>query len=67
MAAPRVLVLRAPGTNCDVETGWIFDHCGGQCDRVHLFRVLERPDLLKDYQILCVPGGSATATTWEPG
>ncbi|MFN9201405.1 MAG: phosphoribosylformylglycinamidine synthase subunit PurQ [Planctomycetaceae bacterium] len=57
MAAPRVLVLRAPGTNCDVETGWIFDHCGGQSNRVHLFRVLERPELLQDYQILCVPGG----------
>jgi len=50
-------VLRAPGTNCDLETGWIFDHCGGRSDRVHLFRVLENPALLKDYQILCVPGG----------
>lgn len=57
MAAPRVLVLRAPGTNCDLETAWVFDHCGGQADRVHLFRLLQRPQLLRDYQILCIPGG----------
>ncbi len=57
MAAPRVLVLRAPGTNCDVETAWIFDRCGGQADRVHLYRLLESPELLRDYQILCIPGG----------
>lgn len=57
MASPRVLVLRAPGTNCDLETAWIFDRCGGQSERVHLFRVLENPGLLADYQILCLPGG----------
>lgn len=57
MPSPRVCVLRAPGTNCDVETAFAFDHCGGQSDRVHLFRLLESPRLLDDYQILCVPGG----------
>jgi len=57
MSNPRVIVLRAPGTNCDVETAFAFDHCGAKSDRVHLFRVLERPELLRDYQILCVPGG----------
>ncbi len=57
MAGPRVCVLRAPGTNCDEETAFAFDHCGGKSDRVHLFRLLEQPALLNDYQILCVPGG----------
>ncbi len=57
MAAPRVCVLRAPGTNCDVETAFAFDSCGGRADRVHLFRLIEQPTLLDDYQILCVPGG----------
>ena len=57
MSAPRICVLRAPGTNCDVETGFAFDSCGGQSERVHLFQLLEQPDLLDNFQILCVPGG----------
>lgn len=57
MSAPRVLVLRAPGTNCDVETAFAFDACGARSDRLHLFRLLEQPALFRDYQILCIPGG----------
>jgi ubiquinone/menaquinone biosynthesis C-methylase UbiE len=57
MPTPRVIVLRAPGTNCDVETAYAFEHCGAAAERVHLFRVLERPEMLRDYQILCIPGG----------
>ncbi|MFP6769874.1 MAG: phosphoribosylformylglycinamidine synthase subunit PurQ [Planctomycetaceae bacterium] len=57
MATPRVCVLRAPGTNCDVETAHAFTSCGAQADRVHLFRVLEDPARLDDYQVLCIPGG----------
>jgi len=57
MPAPRVCVLRAPGTNCDVETAFAFESCGAKAERVHLFRLLERPALLDDFQVLCVPGG----------
>lgn len=57
MATPRVCVLRAPGTNCDHETAFAFTHCGAAADRVHLFRILEQPQLLRNYQILCIPGG----------
>ncbi|MDG1894636.1 MAG: phosphoribosylformylglycinamidine synthase subunit PurQ [Fuerstiella sp.] len=57
MTAPKVCVLRAPGTNCDVETAHAFELAGGSADRVHLFRLLEDPSLLRQYQILCVPGG----------
>ena len=57
MAMPRVCVLRAPGTNCDEETAYAFDSCGGRSDPLHLFRLIERPGLLDDYQILCIPGG----------
>jgi phosphoribosylformylglycinamidine synthase len=57
MPAPRILVLRAPGTNCDVETAFAFDTCGGQSERIHLFRLLEKPDLLREFQILCISGG----------
>lgn len=57
MSAPRICVLRAPGTNCDTETAFAFDSCGGQSERIHLFQLLERPALLDDFQILCIPGG----------
>ena len=57
MVNPKICVLRAPGTNCDVETAWAFDSCGGKAERVHLFRLLETPRLLDKFQVLCIPGG----------
>lgn len=57
MASPRICVLRAPGTNCDVETAHAFELAGARVERVHLFRLLESPDLLREYQALCIPGG----------
>jgi phosphoribosylformylglycinamidine synthase len=56
-AKPNVCVLRAPGTNCDVETAFAFETAGGTADRVHLYRLLEDPKRLADYQVLCIPGG----------
>jgi len=57
MAAPRVMVLRAPGTNCDEETAYAFQVAGAVPERVHVHRLLESPDQLQHYQILCLPGG----------
>lgn len=57
MPQPKVCVLRAPGTNCDHETVFAFEEAGAIAERVHLFRLLESPALLRDFQILCVPGG----------
>jgi phosphoribosylformylglycinamidine synthase I len=54
---PRVLILRAPGTNCDEETAYAFDCAGGQSDRIHVNCWLESPRLAADYQVLCLPGG----------
>ena len=53
----RVIILRAPGTNCDEETAFAFEAAGAVADRIHVNRVLESPGLLDDYQILCLPGG----------
>ena len=58
MASPRILIVRAPGTNCDRETSFAFEQAGGKPDLVHINRILEKPQLTKDYQILCMPGGS---------
>lgn len=57
MARPRVLVLRAPGTNCDEETAFAFERAGGVADRVHVNRLLEKTALVDEFQILCFPGG----------
>jgi len=57
MAQPRVLILRAPGTNCDVETAFAFEKAGAKAERVHVFRLLENPRLCRTYQIFCIPGG----------
>ncbi|MBL8856843.1 MAG: phosphoribosylformylglycinamidine synthase subunit PurQ, partial [Planctomycetaceae bacterium] len=57
MAAARICVLRAPGTNCDVETEHALRLAGGEPERVHLFRLLEEPGLLSGFQMICIPGG----------
>ena len=57
MPQPRVLILRAPGANCDGETQFAFEQAGGQPERLHINRLRENPKLLKNYQILVVPGG----------
>ncbi|QDT02426.1 Phosphoribosylformylglycinamidine synthase [Rubripirellula lacrimiformis] len=57
MPSPRVLVLRAPGTNCDEETAFAFQVAGAEVERVHVNRLIENPALKDRYQILCVPGG----------
>lgn len=57
MLAPRALVLRAPGTNCDHETASAFERAGGIGRRVHVRALAERPTIADDCQILCIPGG----------
>lgn len=57
MLAPRALVLRGPGTNCDHETAHAFERAGGLSRRVHVQALAEKPMLLDDFQIFCIPGG----------
>jgi len=57
MTAPRVLILRAPGTNCDAEAAHAFSLAGGDVENWHVNRLLEEPRRLAEFQIFCVPGG----------
>jgi phosphoribosylformylglycinamidine synthase len=57
MATPRVLILRAPGANCDAEAQFAFEQAGAVAERVHINRLRESPAELQRYQILVVPGG----------
>jgi phosphoribosylformylglycinamidine synthase subunit PurQ / glutaminase len=57
MASPSVLVLRAPGTNCDQETAFAFEQAGGRAQIAHVNRLLDDPQMPAEFQILCIPGG----------
>jgi phosphoribosylformylglycinamidine synthase I len=57
MAIPRVLILRAPGSNCDAEAQFAFELAGAYAERVHINRLRENPRLLRSCQILVIPGG----------
>jgi len=55
--SPRVLILRAPGTNCDKETAFAFEQAGATTELLHINRLLEQPSAADRFQILCIPGG----------
>ena len=57
MPTPKVLILRAPGTNCDEEAQHAFGLAGAIADRVHINRLRESAGLMHRYQILMLPGG----------
>ncbi len=57
MARPPVLILRTAGTNCDEETEFAWERAGAQPQRVHIRRLIERPDVLREFAALCLPGG----------
>ncbi len=54
---PNILILRAPGTNCDFETAFAFEQAGGKTELLHINRLLESPAEFERFQILCIPGG----------
>jgi phosphoribosylformylglycinamidine synthase len=57
MARPHVLILRAPGANCDGEAAFAFEQVGAVAERVHINRLREDAGRLHNYQILVIPGG----------
>jgi phosphoribosylformylglycinamidine synthase subunit PurQ / glutaminase len=57
MPKPRVLILRAPGANCDGEAEFAFAQAGAAPERIHINRLRESPKLLHQFQILVIPGG----------
>jgi phosphoribosylformylglycinamidine synthase I len=57
MATPRVLIVRAPGANCDGEAQFAFEQAGAVAERIHINRLREQPGELRRYQILVIPGG----------
>jgi len=59
MAKVDVLIVRAPGTNCELETAHAWEFVGARPSIVHIDQLIRRPDLLGGAQIVTIPGGFA--------
>jgi len=53
----KVLMLRAPGTNRDIDTRLAFEQCGAEADSALITELLRGEKRLMDYQVLNIPGG----------
>jgi phosphoribosylformylglycinamidine synthase len=53
----KVLMLRAPGTNRDVDTEIAFKAVGAEVDSALVTELLRKEKRLNDYAILMIPGG----------
>ncbi len=54
---PKALVLFTAGTNCDEETVFAFQRAGARVDKFHINYLREKKNILRNYGILCLPGG----------
>ena len=57
MTEVKTLILRAPGTNCDVESAFAFENAGAEVELVHVAELILRQRPLSGYQIMVIPGG----------
>ena len=65
MKNPNVCILNAPGINCNIETGTMFEMAqrdlnpleNPSVDQVHISEWHDGERTLNDYQILGLPGG----------
>ena len=57
MVRPRILILRATGTNRDREAAWACELAGGSPEIVHVNQLTAGQRRLSDYQMLVLPGG----------
>jgi len=57
MTEVKTLILRAPGTNCDVESAFAFEKAGAQVELVHVAELIRQQSPLSGYQIVVIPGG----------
>jgi phosphoribosylformylglycinamidine synthase len=57
VTAPRAIVLRAAGTNCDRETAAALELAGARVAPVHLRALQDGPAARAEAEILVLPGG----------
>src|SRR3989344_3318881 len=54
---PKALIFSGYGLNTEDETKFAFESVGAKADIVHINELIERPALLKQVQIVVMPGG----------
>ena len=57
MTMVKTLILRAPGTNCDMETAFAFELAGSSVEFLHVNELVSNGNLLFSCGILVIPGG----------
>lgn len=55
--APRALVIRAAGTNCDAEMCRGFEMSGAKVDLIHVDRLIADPARIDGFDLVGFPGG----------
>lgn len=53
----KALVLWGYGINCEQETAYAFKKVGAQAEIIHLHQIFSGEVKIRDYHILCFPGG----------
>ncbi|MFO7772888.1 MAG: phosphoribosylformylglycinamidine synthase I [Dehalococcoidia bacterium] len=57
MAKVKTLILRVPGTNCDMETAFAFELAGSTVEFAEIDELACRAKQLSNYGIIVIPGG----------
>lgn len=53
----KALVLSGYGINCEAESKYCVETAGGVADIVHINTLIDKPEMLEDYNLLFIPGG----------
>ncbi|KAF0244613.1 MAG: phosphoribosylformylglycinamidine synthase [Planctomycetota bacterium] len=57
MTSPRSLLIRTAGTNCEAELEYAWNRAGASTEILHVKRLIEKPETLREFQLLSLPGG----------
>jgi len=57
MSKPRALIIRAPGTNCDLEVAYALELAGAAPALLHINEVVAGTAPVEQFSILVLPGG----------
>ena len=57
MSKVKVLMLRAPGTNRDIDTRIAFEQCGAEVDSALVTELFRGDKKISDYHVAVIPGG----------
>lgn len=54
---PKVLVLSGDGINCEQESAQAFNQAGAESKVIHISQLIKKEFRLKDFDLICLPGG----------